>query len=47
MEGVQSKTGLDYRVQYAPYRVTSKTTTKTAEEIFQMLKNAGVRINEY
>ena len=39
--------GTNYRDVYAPYRVTDKKTSKTAEEIYNMLIEAGVRKNDY
>ena len=45
MEG-SSKHG-NYREEYAPYRVTDKKTSKTAEEIFNYLIEQGVRKNNY
>ena len=36
-----------YREQYAPYRVTNLQSSHSAQEIFDMLRNAGVRVNTY
>lgn len=36
-----------YRTQYSVYRVTDHTTTKTAQEIYDKLKELGVKINQF